>query len=166
MHLHHTVTLFSLLLGASTAAAAASSEPARNCGFKIAACPKDQYCKPNDPTCTRGENCLGKCVHSSPSPSSTLATVTTTKTKPSPTPKPRETYPPCGGFRVAGGFDCGKGFVCVDNPYVKGCGMACDRPGICVPDESCGGFIGKRCQDANKECFDDPRDDCDPKNGG
>jgi len=163
MHLRHTVTLLSLLLlGAS---AAAASEPARNCGFKIAPCPEGSYCKRDDPTCTRGENCLGKCA---PTPSSILPTtiVTATRTKPSPTPKPRETYPPCGGFRVAGGFDCGKGFVCVDNPYVKGCGMACDRPGICVPDESCGGFVGKRCQNANKECFDDPRDDCDPKNGG
>ena len=54
----------------------------------------------------------------------------------------------------------------MDDPYVRGCGMACDRPGICVKPEFCGGFAGFRCKDANKMCVDDPRDDCDPKNGG
>lgn len=32
-------------------------------------------------------------------------------------------------------------------------------------DSSCGGFIGTSCTDGF-ECVDDPRDDCDPANGG
>jgi len=66
--------------------------------------------------------------------------------------------------------DCPKGYFCVDDPYVHGCGMACDRPGICVKETSqfCGGFAGFRCEgaDAGKMCVDDPRDDCDVARGG
>jgi hypothetical protein len=30
----------------------------------------------------------------------------------------------------------------------------------------CGGFAGFACDDNSQECKDDPRDDCDPENGG
>jgi hypothetical protein len=30
----------------------------------------------------------------------------------------------------------------------------------------CGGFPGFVCQVKGQECNDDPRDECDPKNGG
>lgn len=60
---------------------------------------------------------------------------------------------------------CAEDEICVDDPYVSGCGMACDRPGICVKPIFCGGFAGFQCKDG-KICIDDPRDDCDPLNGG
>lgn len=42
-------------------------------------------------------------------------------------------YPSCGGFRVHP-ESCDKDAECKDNPRIPGnCGMACDRPGICVP---------------------------------
>lgn len=31
---------------------------------------------------------------------------------------------------------------------------------------SCGGFAGLKCANVNDKCVDDPRDDCDPANGG
>jgi hypothetical protein len=40
--------------------------------------------------------------------------------------------------------------------------------GSCVPDEPkvfCGGIAGIPCP-KGEECIDDPKDDCDPKNGG
>ncbi|CAI4212834.1 unnamed protein product [Parascedosporium putredinis] len=50
-------------------------------------------------------------------------------------------------------------------PELGGCGLACDAPGICVVPLFCGGFAGFGCPDG-LECWDDPRDDCDPFNGG
>lgn len=39
--------------------------------------------------------------------------------------------------------------------------------GYCPEPATCGGFIGAACKDdRNPICIDDPRDDCDPKNGG
>ncbi|KAK3309246.1 uncharacterized protein B0T15DRAFT_526656 [Chaetomium strumarium] len=80
---------------------------------------------------------------------------------------PKPTYQPCGGFRIKP-FDCPKGQACIDDPYTGGCGMACDMPGICVDVAAsafCGGFAGIPCKDGRK-CVDDPRDECDPDNGG
>ncbi|KAM7189295.1 hypothetical protein V8F20_010203 [Naviculisporaceae sp. PSN 640] len=146
-------------------------EELRPCGFKIAPCPAGTVCRADDPECPplRGENCAGKCYPTKlppvvtttdkPAPSSTA-----TKTR-KPTKTPTPTYASCGGFRPSP-VSCPKGQICVDDPRVAGCGMACDRPGICVTPEFCGGFAGFACKDKNKICIDDPRDDCDPKNGG
>jgi len=32
--------------------------------------------------------------------------------------------------------------------------------------EFCGGFAAIQCKDPAQKCYDDPRDKCDPKNGG
>ena len=45
------------------------------CGLKIAPCPKDSICKPDEPQCTDLNVCRGTCVF-------------------------RNTYPSCGGFRT------------------------------------------------------------------
>ncbi|KAK5655616.1 hypothetical protein OQA88_5547 [Cercophora sp. LCS_1] len=147
----HLATLFVSLL-ATTAAAGR-----RPCGFKIAPCKEGWTCQKVDPSCNRGENCEGFCIPTK----TTLSTVTATKTE-----APRPTYSSCGGFRVTP-LECAKGYHCVDDPYVAGCGMACDRPGICVPETAafCGGFAGFQCK-GGLQCIDDPRDDCDPRNGG
>jgi hypothetical protein len=93
----------------------------RPCGFKIAPCPTSQSCKPTDSTCTRGENCAGTCVNNRIS-SVTSFTSSTLTTLPSPKPA---TYAPCGGHRVEP-LACKSDYICVDDPYVGGCGMSCD----------------------------------------
>lgn len=113
--------LSTLLISLLATTAAAGRRP---CGFKIAPCQSGWTCQKVDPACNRGENCEGYCIPTK----TTLTTVTATPTK-----APRPTYQACGGFRVER-LDCAKGYHCVDDPYVKGCGMACDRPGICVPE--------------------------------
>lgn len=61
---------------------------------------------------------------------------------------------------------CFKGYICVDNFYVEGCGMVCDKLGICVDfGEFCGGFVGFWCK-GDRVCIDDLCDDCDFCNGG
>ena len=74
-------------------------------------------------------------------------------------------YKPCGGYRIKP-YECEDGELCVDDPYVEGCGMACDRPGICVrPVFVCGGFAGRACRHGMM-CIDDPRDECDSEHRG
>ncbi|KAK3325033.1 hypothetical protein B0H66DRAFT_636535 [Apodospora peruviana] len=151
------------LLGSTALAAVALDERATPCGFKIAACPTGQYCKPVDPSCTRGQNCLGTCKKGT---APTTTTTTTTTATPTPTPTPTK-YKSCGGFRVdPASYKCTVDEICMDDPYSGGCGMACDAPGICVKPVFCGGFAGIQCKDKTKMCVDDPRDDCDPLNGG
>jgi len=72
----------------------------------------------------------------------------------------------CGGHVIKEKYyGCEADEACVDDPYVEGCGMACDRPGICVKKSShCGGFAGFRCNGG--KCVDDPTDSCDPNAGG
>lgn len=156
-----------ILLLASTVLALPQDKPSddlRPCGFKIAPCPVGTVCRANDPECPplRGENCAGKCYPIKQLPPIVTSTPPATPTK-KPTPTP--TYASCGGFRPSH-VSCPKGQICIDDPRIGGCGMACDRPGICVTPEFCGGFAGLPCKDANKICVDDPRDDCDPLNGG
>lgn len=74
-----------------------------------------------------------------------------------------ETYQSCGSRGLE---PCPDGTVCLDDPTVDNCGQACDIPGYCVPDVSCGGFIGKACPVEGQLCPDDPRDECDPLQGG
>ncbi|KAK6331262.1 hypothetical protein TWF696_003322 [Orbilia brochopaga] len=71
-------------------------------------------------------------------------------------------YQQCGGH-VINPRTCPKGYICVDNP--RSCSQAADCPGICVQPQPCGGFAGLPCP-AGKKCYDDPRDDCWPQNGG
>jgi hypothetical protein len=96
--------------------------------------------------------------------SATITSTCLSTTTISPTPEPTSTYQSCGGFRIQQ-KPCPSGQICIDDPYKPGCGMACDVPGICVTPTFCGGFAGLRCKDGRK-CVEDPRDDCDPNNGG
>lgn len=131
-------------------AALAATVAARNCGFKMAPCSYGQECVPNDPKCTNVDRCPGTCQ------------------KPKPPPKP-EDYQKCGGKVFPPPKDCPKGTTCKDDPRISGCGMACDRQGICIPDKAprCRGIKGSRCPKGEKlECYDYPNDECDPKNGG
>ena len=105
-----------------------------------------------------------------PQTSKTLRTRTkTAKHKPTPTtssqPEPTNTHKVCGGGR-ANYLTCDEGYVCITDPYTPGCGPACDGLGICVKDKMCGGFAGFGCDEDGQVCHDDPRDDCDPNNGG
>ncbi|KAF1974251.1 hypothetical protein BU23DRAFT_112920 [Bimuria novae-zelandiae CBS 107.79] len=79
-------------------------------------------------------------------------------------PQPTGTHAPCGGGR-AGYMECDYGETCIKDPYKPGCGPACDQLGICVTDKLCGGFAGFDCE-VGQVCEDDPRDECDPLNGG
>lgn len=71
----------------------------------------------------------------------------------------------CGGL-VPHPQSCAPGYMCVDRSPT--CTRALDCPGVCVEDPgapTCGGFAGTPCPDG-LTCVDDPRDDCDPGNGG
>ncbi|KAJ4392088.1 hypothetical protein N0V93_005709 [Gnomoniopsis smithogilvyi] len=46
--------------------------------------------------------------------------------------------------------------VCIADP----------KPRCAVPDGACGGFAGLECTNPADVCVDDPRDDCDPLQGG
>lgn len=73
-------------------------------------------------------------------------------------------YPSCGGFRIKP-YECPEPEqICIDDPYVGGCGMACDGPGICVTPIPCGGKRGLKCEEG-KMCIDDRRDECNPDQG-
>jgi len=149
-----------LALTATVLASSAGSKPyddddERPCGFRIAPCPGGQTCVRTDPTCTRGENCAGICRRRGGGGGGTPTQ------RP---PRPTHTYASCGGHRVQP-LSCPDGEICVDDPYRGGCGQACDMPGICVRPVFCGGFAGLRCRDGRR-CVEDPRDDCDPRNGG
>ena len=92
----------------------------------------------------------------------TLALASATPADPSPT------YAPCGGKTSDGPQDCPDGHTCIDDPRKDGCGMSCDQPGICVPDEGldmCSGIAGIKCPEG-RVCTDDPTDACDPQSGG
>uniref|UniRef100_A0A8H7N4L0 WAP domain-containing protein n=1 Tax=Bionectria ochroleuca TaxID=29856 RepID=A0A8H7N4L0_BIOOC len=85
----------------------------RSCGFKIAPCPNDMYCKPDSDTCTNLNRCPGWCDW-------------------------KNVYPSCGGFRInPGPPPCDETTEkCKDDPRnPNSCGMACDAPGICVPNK-------------------------------
>jgi len=76
------------------------------------------------------------------------------------------TYQACGGM-LPEANECPKGYTCISDPRKKGCGLACDEPGICVAEDvpKCGGFVGLLCPQG-LQCYDDPTDRCDPENGG
>jgi hypothetical protein len=124
------------------------------------------------PTCTIPGSILTACQICPPKTPSTLSTSTTTIT---PIPLPTPVHPPkgsptnqiCGGGRASAVLDCPVGQVCITDPFQPGsCGPACDQLGICVGEKLCGGFAGFKCDNPGQVCVDDPRDDCDPLNGG
>ncbi|KAK4226027.1 hypothetical protein QBC38DRAFT_481606 [Podospora fimiseda] len=157
MHLSLILTL--ALTGLTTAIPAEKQQVI--CGPRLAPCPEGYACRLGERLLTGV--CVRNPVLTAPIPTRVIPTATA-RPRPSATP----TYQSCGGFRIQS-FECPKGQYCVDDPRVEGCGMACDRPGICVTpadSEFCGGFAGFACKDPNKLCIDDPRDDCDPRNGG
>lgn len=85
------------------------TQEGRSCGLRIAPCPDDMYCQPNEPSCTDEWRCPGQCAY-------------------------KNTYSSCGGFRVKP-VSCAAGYRCQDDPRdPDSCGMACDKPGICVPE--------------------------------
>ncbi len=58
-------------------------------------------------------------------------------------------------------LDCGPDKVCVSVPGSKPC------RNVCVKPEFCGGIAGFPCEGGDAFiCVDDPRDDCDPTQGG
>ena len=75
------------------------------------------------------------------------------------------THDICGGGRP-NNRQCKEGYACIKDPYKEGCGPECDGLGICVLDKMCGGFAGLPCDNPAMKCKDDPRDQCDPLNGG
>lgn len=99
-----TKPFLALALIASKLASAGEGSP---CGLKMAPCAEDMVCNPRDESCTDLSRCPGTCAF-------------------------KNAYPTCGGRRVEPVF-CDEGFVCQDDPRIPGsCGMACDRPGICL----------------------------------
>ncbi|KAG5928009.1 hypothetical protein E4U42_001435 [Claviceps africana] len=128
-----------LALAATLVPVSAQGQP---CGLKIAPCPSDQHCVPDSPRCNNPNRCRGTCQF-------------------------RNTYLSCGGFRTQP-VTCPEGTECRDDPRVpRGCGLACDAPGICMPTNapSCAGFAGRLCR-KGLYCYDVPDDGCDPQNGG
>ncbi|PFH60329.1 hypothetical protein XA68_11140 [Ophiocordyceps unilateralis] len=135
-----TRSIFALTAAAfASLGAAQGADSARPCGLKIAPCPSNTVCIPNSPDCSDLNRCRGTC---------------------------QKKYPSCGGHRP-NPPTCDKNSECLDDPRIPGCGMACDRPGICIPKNapSCSGFAGRRCPQG-LTCYDKPNDGCDPKNGG
>ncbi|CAF3449490.1 hypothetical protein SNK03_002421 [Fusarium graminearum] len=133
-----------MLFAATIGLAAAASQPTgQECGRKVAPCSKDAVCKPTLANCKDINKCPGTCYF-------------------------KNEYQSCGGFRAKPPPPCKKNTHCVDDPRTPGdCGMACDKPGICAPKkpQSCGGFAGLSCP-KGLYCYDDPKDECDPKKGG
>merc|ERR1712176_412820 len=83
-------------------------------------------------------------------------------------PRPKPRYQACGGM-VARANQCPENYRCISDPRTGGCGLACDEPGICVPETAppCGGFPGTvGPQGKGYVCYDDPTDGCDPEMGG
>ncbi|GJD03410.1 proteinase inhibitor Kazal [Colletotrichum higginsianum] len=79
-------------------------------------------------------------------------------------PAKTNSYEACGGLRATP-KPCPASFECINDPFVPGCGLACDQLGICVVPIMCGGIAAIKCPEG-KFCVDDPRDDCHPLKGG
>lgn len=121
--------LLSLLLAALIAVnTAAAQSDSRGCGLKIAPCPSDQNCIPDNDDCTDLNRCLGHCEW-------------------------KNMYADCGGHRAVPKY-CDEWSECKDDPREPySCGMACDVPGICIPKhvEGCDG--DEECSDG-LWCYD------------
>ncbi|KAM0254421.1 hypothetical protein ACHAQJ_006825 [Trichoderma viride] len=133
--------LKTVLLAVTVSLASAQSEVGRACGFKIAPCPFDMQCVPDNLYCPQINRCPGHCEF-------------------------KNKYQSCGGFTPRP-VNCDKNSECKDDPRLPpNCGMACDAPGICIPKKAsfCGGFLGLACP-KGQFCYD-ALDGCDPNNGG
>ncbi|KAH6695682.1 hypothetical protein F5X68DRAFT_198746 [Plectosphaerella plurivora] len=142
--LSHITMRFTALIVAALAAAVA----AKDCGFKIAPCPAGKECVPKKSNCLDLNKCPGQCRN---------------------IPVIKE-YQACGG-NARPAPTCATGTTCRDDPRVPGCGLACDRQGICIPDKApqCGGIAGLKCPNVKGQdyvCYDFPNDECDPATGG
>ncbi|KAG9252862.1 proteinase inhibitor I1, Kazal [Emericellopsis atlantica] len=105
--------MLSLILALAAPLLAAALQP---CGLKIAPCPNDTECVPVSPDCTDLWRCRGVCEY-------------------------KNEYPSCGGYRVKP-VDCPPDADCRDDPRLENdCGMACDKPGMCIPNDV------PRCED-------------------
>lgn len=136
--MHLTVLIATALLSLTTAT---QIPPYRPCGIKAIPCPPDQVCRPTSTACTDLHRCQGACQF-------------------------RNTYPTCGGYSKTP-KKCSEGSTCKDDPRVAhNFGMACDFPGMCVPDDvrSCRGVGGLRCPEG-LHCYDFPEDGCDHEKG-
>ncbi|GJC87153.1 hypothetical protein ColLi_09991 [Colletotrichum liriopes] len=154
------------VLGASTFAAATSVPPAVT-PFLTApgAVPTTLVPVPQPISSTSSASVPPLSLNSS---SSALVSTVTSRTAVTRTvtlrPAKTHSYEACGGLRATP-KPCPASFECIDDPFVKGCGLACDQLGICVVPIMCGGIAAIKCP-AGKFCVDDPRDDCHPlKNG-
>lgn len=104
---HLLITILATFLTTEKSLAQRDSRP---CGLKIAPCPSDQECIPGNPDCPDINRCIGHCEW-------------------------KNTYPDCGGFRRVPKH-CDETSFCDDDPREpESCGMACDIPGICIPNE-------------------------------
>ncbi|OHF03894.1 hypothetical protein CORC01_00756 [Colletotrichum orchidophilum] len=126
---------------------------------------------PVPPPVSSPESSASSAVASSnSSSSSTAASGSTVISLPGPTltislaPAKTNIYGDCGGL-LPTPKPCPASFECIDDPFRKGCGLACNQPGICVVPIMCGGIAAIECP-AGKWCVDDPRDDCHPLQGG
>lgn len=133
-----SVKIITTLLLSAIAVAQVQERP---CGSEVAAC-EDGYTCQLPSNCTNMDRCTGSCVLT----------------------EPTKTYIPCDTDAAAGN-ECSADEVCMGDPRTGDCGGPCNMPGICVTPTFCGGFAGIRCP-SGLTCYDDPRDDCDPKRGG
>jgi hypothetical protein len=116
----------------------------RPCGFRIAPCPADQICSRTDSSCTRGENCAGICAPGPYYKDMLPATPTHSTLAPTTSKAARRG---CGVRMMGGVYNCEADEYCIDNPDrpAGSCGMACDRPGICMKKPTpvlCSGRLG------------------------
>jgi hypothetical protein len=108
--LNPPTTMRSLIAMVFLALKTVLGQSGRPCGLKVAPCPEDQHCIPNEPGCDDPNRCIGHCEFTN-------------------------TYPSCGGHR-AEPLDCDASADCRDDPREPdSCGMACDIPGICIPKD-------------------------------
>lgn len=134
--------LLGLAFGLKLVMAQFTSTPGDPCGLDSPACSPDTHCVPDSEDCTDTIKCPGTCQFTN-------------------------TYPTCGGHTPNPGL-CDADSYCGDDPRVpKSCGLSCDVPGICIPNNPsfCGGFAGFACPDG-LFCYDEPDDGCDPQDGG
>ncbi|KAH7319628.1 hypothetical protein B0I35DRAFT_477963 [Stachybotrys elegans] len=115
------------------AAAAAASPPRPPSCDMASACPEGQQCAVAADRPSSGYTCI-----------------------------PLNDYPSCGGYRIEP-QNCDSSQVCIDDPRIPGCGMACDRPGICVNTgpPTCIGGDSSACP-SGTWCYNHPQYECNP----
>ncbi|KAF4121947.1 hypothetical protein GMORB2_1787 [Geosmithia morbida] len=128
----HSTSIVKILSLAMTLVPLANSTPqgGQPCGLGIAPCAEGLTCQPVSDSCTDVNRCSGRCFFDSSS--------NVNKKKP---------YTLCGGFRV-NPATCEDGHQCCDDPRdAHNCGMACDKPGICVSNDAVRYYPADPCPD-------------------